>query len=74
VAWGGPAGAQKFVAVADSGTGDRVMTSPDGITWTIRASAADNDWFSVAWGGPAGAQKFVAVATSGTGDRVMTAP
>ena len=27
VAWGGPTGQQKFVAVANSGTGDRVMTS-----------------------------------------------
>ncbi|MGA1588856.1 MAG: hypothetical protein ACO38I_09720, partial [Ilumatobacteraceae bacterium] len=34
VAWGGPAGQEKFVAVAYSGTGNRVMTSPDGITWT----------------------------------------
>ena len=36
-----------FVAVADSGTGNRVMTSPDGITWTSRTSAADNGWQSV---------------------------
>ena len=26
-----------FVAVSYYGTGDRVMTSPDGITWTSRA-------------------------------------
>jgi hypothetical protein len=25
-----------FVAVSSTGTGDRVMTSPDGITWTSR--------------------------------------
>ena len=30
-----------FVAVSDSGTNDRVMTSSDGITWTSRTSAAD---------------------------------
>ena len=59
-----------FVAVADSGTGNRVMTSPDGITWTIRASAADNGWFGVTYGNGL----FVAVATSGTGNRVMTSP
>ena len=72
VTWGGPAGSETFVAVADSGTGNRVMTSPDGVRWTIRSSAADNFWFSVTWGGPAGL--FVAVAYSGTGNRVMTSP
>ena len=29
-----------IVAVAASGTGNRVMTSPDGITWTLRTSVA----------------------------------
>ena len=48
------------------------MTSPDGINWTIRTSAADNIWYSVTWGGLAGQEKFVAVAGSGTGNRVMT--
>jgi hypothetical protein len=38
-----------FVAVAESGT-DRVMTSPDGITWTIRDSAVEHQhWASVCW-------------------------
>jgi hypothetical protein len=59
-----------FVAVAASGTGDRVMTSPDGITWTIRTSAADNAWSSVTHGGGL----FVAVSFFGIGDRVMTSP
>src|SRR3989304_1758276 len=59
-----------FVAVADSGTGNRVMTSPDGITWTTRTSAANNGWFSVTYGGGL----FVAVANTGTGNRVMTSP
>ena len=73
VTWGGPAGQQKFVAVATTGTGDRVMTSPDGVTWTSQSSAADNYWRSVTWGGPAGQEKFVAVsATPSTGSRVMT--
>jgi hypothetical protein len=31
VTWGGPSGQQKFVAVAVTGTGNRVMTSPDGL-------------------------------------------
>ncbi|MGA1213773.1 MAG: hypothetical protein ACO3ZZ_08605, partial [Solirubrobacterales bacterium] len=36
VTWGGPAGDEKFVAIANSGTIARVMTSPDGVTWTAR--------------------------------------
>ena len=59
-----------FVAVAYSGTGNRVMTSPDGVTWTTRTSAADNNWLGVTWGNGL----FVAVASSGTGNRVMTSP
>jgi hypothetical protein len=47
------------------------MTSPDGITWTLRTSAADNSWLSVTYGNGL----FVAVASGGsTGDRVMTSP
>ncbi len=48
------------------------MTSPDGITWTLRSSAADNGWFSVCWSPER--SLFVAVAFSGTGNRVMTSP
>ncbi|MEI7978991.1 MAG: cadherin-like beta sandwich domain-containing protein, partial [Bacteroidota bacterium] len=60
-----------FVAVAQGGTGNRVMTSPDGITWTSRTSAADNNnWNSVIYGNGL----FVAVAGSGSGNRVMTSP
>ncbi len=59
-----------FVAVASSGTGDRVMTSTDGISWTSRTSASDNNWSSVIWCKEI--SLFVAVASSGTGDRVMT--
>jgi len=46
------------------------MTSPDGITWTSRTSAADNSWNSVTYGNGL----FVAVSTTGTGNRVMTSP
>ncbi len=59
-----------FVAVAQSGSGNRVMTSPDGSTWTSQTAAADNDWNSVTYGNGL----FVAVAQSGSGDRVMTSP
>ena len=61
-----------FCAVANSGTGNRVMTSPDGITWTARTSAADNIWRSVCWSPELAL--FCAVANSGTGNRVMTSP
>jgi hypothetical protein len=60
-----------FVAVADSGTGNRVMTSPDGVTWTSRVSAGDHDWNSVTYGNGT----FVAVSqTAGVGNQVMTSP
>jgi hypothetical protein len=63
-----------FVAVAFSGSGNRVMTSPDGISWTSRSSAADNNWNSVTYGTPNSSPFFVAVADSGSGNRVMTSP
>lgn len=69
-------GAGLFVAVGYGGVGQRVMTSPDGVEWTLRNSAADNTWNSVAFGGG----RFVAVASgcpSGgvcTDNRVMTSP
>jgi hypothetical protein len=46
------------------------MTSPDGITWTTRASAADNGWLSVTWAPELSI--FVAVGSLGTGNLVMT--
>jgi hypothetical protein len=61
-----------FAAVARSGT-DRVMTSPDGITWTVRDTSGNNnsDWTSITWAPELGL--FAAVAETGT-DRVMTSP
>jgi len=61
-----------FVAVSNSGVGNRVMSSPDGVNWTSRTSAADNKWRSVAWSPEL--LLFVAVANSGTGNRVMSSP
>ena len=62
-----------FCAVTNSGTGNRVMTSPDGINWTGRASANDTFWwYSVCWSSKL--NLFCAVAYSGTGNRVMTSP
>jgi len=74
IAWGGPVGQELFVAVAQTGTGNRIMTSPDGISWTSRSSVADNRWRRVIWGGPAGQELFVAVAESATSHGVMTSP
>lgn len=61
-------GSSAFVAVASSGTGTRVMTSQDCVTWSVKQSAADLSWTSVCFGNG----RFVAVASSGTGQRVMT--
>ncbi|BBE72041.1 DUF2793 domain-containing protein [Oharaeibacter diazotrophicus] len=61
-----------FVAVGASGSGNRVMTSPDGIAWTARTSAADNNWRAVCWSPEL--SLLVAVGDSGTGNRVMTSP
>jgi alpha-tubulin suppressor-like RCC1 family protein len=61
-----------FVAVASSGIGNRIMTSPDGMNWTSRVNPVDNDWKSVCWS--AELCLFVAVASSGTGNRIMTSP
>ncbi len=59
-----------FVAVG-SGTSsgyttvnNRVMSSPDGLTWTIGSSAADNIWNSVCWSSEL--SLFVAVSSNGT--------
>lgn len=51
-----------FVAVASSGAGNRVMTSPDGIAWTARVSAADAPWNGVTFADGV----FVAVGDSST--------
>lgn len=60
-----------FVAVSRTGTSsNRVMTSPDGLTWTEQVSANGNNWRGITFGN----NLFVAVADSGTGNRVMTSP
>ena len=55
-----------FVVVADSGT-NRIMISPDGLTWTAKNVGTSNQWQSVCYGNG----KFVAVGTNGS---VMTSP
>jgi hypothetical protein len=58
-----------YVAVQFSGTGNRAVTSPDGVTWTNRTTPEDNTWVDVTYGNGL----FVAVAQDGT-HRVMTSP
>jgi alpha-tubulin suppressor-like RCC1 family protein len=57
-----------FVAVA-AFSSDKVMTSPDGITWTPRVAAAPNHWKSVTFGNGL----FVALSSDGS-SRAMTSP
>jgi hypothetical protein len=59
-----------FAAVAFA-SADRVMTSPDGITWTARTAAEANGWRGIAWSPSLGL--FAAVSTDGV-NRVMTSP
>ena len=46
------------------------MTSPDGITWTARAEAEDNQWYSVTWSPEL--SLFAAVSGDFGTNRVMT--
>jgi hypothetical protein len=69
----GSGGTGLFVAGASSGTSNRIMTSPDGINWTARGSAADLVWSSIAWS-PTLALFVATSATAGAGNKVMTSP
>jgi hypothetical protein len=59
-----------LVAVAGTGSGQQVMTSLDGRSWTLRPSAADRQWSGLCWAAQLG--RLVAVAQNGSGSRVMT--
>ncbi len=62
VTWGGSTGQEKFVAVSSTGTTHQVMTSADGIGWTLQADlSGGQSWKSVTWGD----DTFVAVGGSG---------
>jgi hypothetical protein len=56
-----------YAAVASSGTNNRAMTSPDGITWTIRTTNSNN-YSDIC----AGNGLFVACSSDGSGNRIMT--
>lgn len=70
IAWSAELGI--FAAVGVSTTLNGVMTSPDGINWTLRSGPADYSWRGVAWSAELGL--FAAVGITGVGDRVMTSP
>jgi prepilin-type N-terminal cleavage/methylation domain-containing protein len=58
----------KFVTVKTWGDNQAVMTSTDGITWTLRSTPTYERWEDVAYG----AGTFVAVSGSGRNTGVMT--
>ncbi|MBC1261599.1 hypothetical protein FQK07_10055 [Synechococcus sp. BSF8S] len=62
-----------LASAASSGTGNRVMTSADGLNWAVRSCATDLGWRSIAWS-PQGGGQFMAVRNSGSGKRVMVSP
>ena len=43
-------GAGTFAAVSNIGSGNRAMTSPDGVTWTAQATPANNPYVALAYG------------------------
>lgn len=59
-----------FVASSKTGSGDQIMTSPDGINWTTQSTPTAREWRYVTYGNG----MFVAVAATGTGNRIMTSP
>jgi len=64
VAWGGPAGRQRFVATRDS-TRSPMAYSADGVNWTVVSETSIFETTGInkmiIWGGPAGRQRFVRV-------------
>ncbi len=61
-------GSGQFVAVGST-TANRVMTSPDGITWTLRTASSARLWNRISWNGSV----YVAIAQDATaGIKVMT--
>src|SRR6188474_1753051 len=56
-----------FVAVAQGGT-NRVMTSPDGLTWTVR-TISSKSWTTVTWSESLGL--FVALAANASGNATV---
>ena len=59
-----------FVAISNSGTSNRIMTSNDSINWTTQVNPVDNNWTSICYSSEL--TLFVAVSNTGTNDRIMT--
>lgn len=57
----------RWVAMSDTGVGNRVTYSRDLITWTTGAIAVDRNWQRVRFG----YNRYVAVSTSGVGNRCV---
>jgi len=68
VCWSSPL--MLFVASANTGTGNRIMTSPNGVDWTSRTSSGDYSWVGMIWSSIAG--RFVGVAISSTNATTST--
>lgn len=69
-------GVTLFTAVSSNGTGNRVMTSYDGMNWVIGSNTPDQSWKGIVSGIPRngtynGEQLFVAVSDDGSPSRVM---
>jgi hypothetical protein len=64
IAWGGPGGGQKFVAVGENWT---IAYAADGETWTVASRPmVPKTLSSLVWGGNPGSQKFIAAGGDGT--------
>lgn len=59
-----------FVAVAGSGT-NRIMTSPDAITWTGRATPITGNWYGAAWSKSLG---IIVAVNGGASGSINTSP
>jgi hypothetical protein len=72
VTWSPRLGIFCAVANQNDASSQRVMTSPDGITWTLQ-NTPNRRWFDVIWAAEAnnGNGRFVAVANGGTPNRAM---
>lgn len=73
LAYGGPPGAELFVAGSSSDLENRICTSPDGITWTAR-NTPPLAVRGIEWGGAPGAEQFVACGSLVEGVRILTSP
>lgn len=61
-----------FVVVMNTNTVNAIITSPDGITWTLRAAPVIADWKSVVWSPQIGIFCAVADTTDGTVSAMMS--